>query len=523
MKKIFTLDTTLRDGMQAEKISFTIEDKLKIVKYLDELGVDYIEAGNPASNVKDEEFFIKICSTELKNSKIVAFGSTRKPGIRAEDDSGLISLVRSGAKVVSIFGKSWIMHVTEVLKTTPEENLAMIHSSIEFLVKNGIEVIFDAEHFFDGYRDNEDYALSVVRTASEAGASCVVLCDTNGGGFPLEFYTIVKKITSEFDVPIGIHTHNDSGMAVSGSVIAVQAGATHVQGTLNGIGERCGNANLATIIANLQLKDAYRLIPEENLHRLTEIARSVADISNISTSGLPYVSRGAFSHKAGMHIDAVLKTPGSFEHVNPEAVGNNRNFLISEMSGKSAVLPVIRKILPEIDRNSSQVDIVLARLKELESEGYQFESASASLELVIRKALGIYKPFFSVTKFQVIIEQGTEKHHGSAAAIVKVEVGNREEITAADSNGPVHAIDIALRKALERFYPSLHEVQLIDYKVRVLNSEAATGAVTRVLIETTDGDDSWITVGVSTDVIEASRQALIDSIEYKLIKDSAEK
>ena len=524
MKKVYTLDTTLRDGMQSEKIAFTVEDKIKIAKYLDRLGVDYIEAGNPVSNKTDREFFERMKQVSLKNSKLVAFGSTRHANTRAEEDVNLKALISSGAKTVSVFGKAWLMHVEQVLLTTADENLSMIYDSIRYLTKKGIEVIFDAEHFFDGYRDNKEYAIEVLKTAQNAGAVCVCLCDTNGGGFPLEFYTIVKEVLSQLNVPVGIHAHNDSGMAVAVSVISVQAGATHVQGTLNGIGERCGNANLATIIANLQLKDAYTLIPEENLSMLTEISRSVADISNISVSGMPYVSKGAFSHKAGMHIDAVLKNPESFEHINPGFVGNTRNILLSEMAGKSAVMPFISKIVPGIDKSSEQVQQVLVRLKELEAEGYQFEAAHASLDLVIRKALGIYKPFFSVTKFKVMIEEGVHREEGSASAIVKVVVGDREEITAADSDsGPVHAIDIALRKALDVFFPSLDDMQLVDYKVRVLDSEAATGATTRVLIETSDGEDSWTTVGVSPDVIEASRQALIDSIEYKLLKDSCGK
>lgn len=518
MEKIYTLDTTLRDGMQSEKIFFTVKDKIKIVKYLDLLGIDYIEAGNPSSNPKDEEFFHEIKKLNLKHSEIVAFGSTRKPDIEPEKDENLKKLASLGVKTVSIFGKAWLFHVKEVLKTTAEENLNMIKSSVEYLKKQGLNVIFDAEHFFDGYRDNSEYAVKVLQTAAQAGAEFVVLCDTNGGGSPLEFYTIVKKVKEKVKAPIGIHTHNDSGMAVSSSVISVQAGATQVQGTINGIGERCGNANLATIIANLQLKDGYELIPQENLKRLTEIARGIADISNISISSMPYVSQTAFSHKAGMHIDGVIKSPHSFEHVNPADVGNKRSFLVSEMSGKSAILPALNQVLPGVDKNSPETDIVLKRLKELEFEGYQFEAAHASLDIAIRKALGMYKPFFTLKKFKVMVEQGEEKEKGYATAVVKVEVDGKEEITAADSDGPVHAMDTALRKALYVFYPSLMDAQLIDYKVRVLNSDAATGATTRVLIETTDGEDSWITVGVSTDILEASRQALIDSIDYKLLK-----
>lgn len=519
MKKVFTLDTTLRDGMQSEKISFTVEDKLKIMRYLDRLGVDYIEAGNPGSNVKDAEFFDKVRGETLSHAKLAAFGSTRKVGIRPEQDDNLAKLLSAGTRAVVIFGKASSLHVSEVLRTTPEENLAMIHDSITYLREKGREVIFDAEHFFDGYKADRDYAMQVVHTAQEAGAVCVALCDTNGGTFPLEIYSITKEMVKEFTVSIGIHTHNDTGMAVGGSVIAVEAGATQVQGTLNGIGERCGNANLATIIANLQVKDGFELIPKENVKQLTEISRAVAEVANIPVSGMPYISKNAFAHKAGMHIDAVLKNPTSFEHIEPSLVGNSRNFLVSEMSGKSAILPAVQKVVPGVKKGSPELQTVLNRLKELEFEGFQFEAADASLNLVIRKALGLYRPLFEVTQFKVLIERGQQPGRGYASAIVKVVVDGREELTVADSSGPVHAMDTALRKALYVFYPELLDTQLIDYKVRVLNSEAATGATTRVLIETSDGDDSWTTVGVSTDVIEASRQALIDSIEYKLLKD----
>ena len=519
MKKIWTFDTTLRDGMQAEKIAFTVEDKLKIVSLLDELGIDYIEAGNPGSNRTDEEFFRQVNQLPLKHSKLAAFGSTRKVGIEAGKDENLKKIIEAKVPVAVIFGKAWDMHVTEVLGTSLEENLNMIHDSVLFLKEHGKEVFFDAEHFFDGYQRNPSYAIEVLRTAQQAGADAVVLCDTNGGMFPEECFEITKAAVEAVSIPVGIHTHNDGGMAVANCIMAVSAGATQVQGTLNGIGERCGNANLSTIIANLGLKREYTLIPRENLESLTRISRAVAEVANISISGMPYVSKGAFSHKAGMHINAVLKNPASFEHINPEAVGNRRNILVSEMAGRSAVLPAIRAVDPSIEKDSPKIAMILDRLKELEYDGYQFEGAGASLELVIRKCLGLYQPFFRVEKFKVLIEQEQEGNTmGYASAIIKVLVDGREEITASDSNGPVHAIDTALRKALDVFYPELKEVQLVDYKVRVLNSEAATAAKVRVLIETFDGKEYWTTVGVSTDVIEASRQALIDSIEYKLIR-----
>ncbi len=517
MTKITSLDTTLRDGMQAEKISFSVADKLKIVQILDRLGVDYIEAGNPASNIKDEEFFREAKQLTLTHAKLAAFGSTCKKGCPADKDRNLLKIVESGAPVGVIFGKAWDMHVTEVLVTTPEENLRMVADSVKFLKSGGLEVIFDAEHFFDGYARNPDYALSVLQAAQGAGADIIALCDTNGGMFPDDIAETVRRVAETIHVPIGIHSHNDSGLAVACTLAAVEAGAAHIQGTLTGIGERCGNANLSTCIANLQLKRGYDLVPD--LSQLTTAAREVAEVANTTVSGLPYVSKSAFSHKAGMHIDAVLKTSASFEHIDPSAVGNHRNILVSEMSGKSGLLPVIHQIDPTIQKDSQELKRILGRLKELEYEGYQFEGANASLELVIKKALGLYHPLFELKQCKILAEQGEKPRQGYASVIIKVQVDGKEEITAADADGPVHALDIALRKALGAFFPQLAQIRLQDYKVRILNSEATTGAITRVLIEMTDGKSSWTTVGVSTDVIEASRQALIDGIEYQLLRE----
>lgn len=517
MRKIATLDTTLRDGMQAEKISFSVADKLKIVQILDHLGVDYIEAGNPASNIKDEEFFREARQLTLSHAKLAAFGSTCKKGCDAKNDRNLCKIVESGAPVGVIFGKAWDMHVTDVLGATLEENLRMVSDSVSFLKSSGLEVIFDAEHFFDGYRRNPEYALSVLRAAQQAGADCLALCDTNGGMFPDDIAQAVRAVAQAVSLPVGIHTHNDSGLAVAGAMAAVDAGAVQIQGTLTGIGERCGNANLATCIANLQLKRGYQLVPD--LTRLTPAAREVAEVANTTVTGLPYVSKSAFSHKAGMHIDAVLKNSASFEHIDPAQVGNHRNILVSEMSGKSGLLPIIRQFDPTIDKNSDKLKHILDRLKELEYEGYQFEGAGASLELVIKKALGLYHTLFELKQCKILAEEGDQPRQGYASVIIKVQVDGQEEITAADADGPVHALDIALRKALGAFFPQLAQIRLQDYKVRVLNSEASTGAVTRVLIEMTDGKTSWTTVGVSTDVIEASRQALIDGIEYRLLRE----
>jgi len=519
-KKIYVLDSTLRDGMQAEKISFSVTDKLNIIKSLDELSIDYIEAGNPHSNIKDKELFSKLFEINLNNSEIVAFGSTCKVNESPETDEGVKTLLNSGANTLVIFGKAWSLHVSDVLKTTREENLRIISDTIKYLVKNNKKVFFDAEHFFDGYKNDTEYSLKVLKAAQDAGASALVLCDTNGGSFPDEIFDITKKVIETTNVSIGIHCHNDNGMAVANTVMAVKAGATHIQGTLNGIGERCGNANLSTIIANLQLKGNYSLIPDKALSELTHISRVVAEISNISLSNMPYVSKSAFSHKSGMHIDAVIKNPVSFEHINPSLVGNKRNFLISEMSGKSAIMNLLKKIDPELTKESEKTKEVLNYLKELEYQGYQFEAAPASLELYIRKYLGLYTPYFNIERLQIFSELEGRSKDTSSFMMIKVIVDKKEEITAVDSDGPVHAMDMGIRKALNVFFPEIDKTHLTDYKVRVLDSQAATGAKVRVLIETEDNKDAWTTIGVSTDVIEASKIALIDALEYKLLKDN---
>ena len=516
--KIKIFDSTLRDGAQGEGISFSVNDKLKIVAALDNLGITYIEAGNPGSNVKDLEFFKKVKSIKLKNSKIVAFGSTRRKNISAREDPNLDSLVDANTPAIAIFGKSWDFHVSNIIKTSLEENLRMIYDTILYLKEKGKEVIFDAEHFFDGYRANSEYALNALKAAVDGGADSIVLCDTNGGTFPNEVYEITKKVSSIFNIEIGIHCHNDCGMAVANSIMAVNAGATHIQGTYIGFGERCGNANLSSIIPNLQLKMNLDCIPKEQIENLTSSARYIAEISNLKLShGMPYVGRGAFAHKGGMHIDGVSKASSSFEHISPEVVGNKRRFLVSEVSGKSTLLPLIKKVDRTISKNSPQAQRIIDKLKELEHIGYQYESAEASFELVIRRFLGKYISPFKIDYFKTIGEHSAISHDFTASSIIKVIVGDREEITAEQGNGPVNALNKSLKKALEIFYPQLKEVHLTDYKVRVLDAENATSAKVRVLIESTDGKDSWTTVGVSTDIIEASLIALRDSIEYKLI------
>lgn len=519
MKKIIIYDSTLRDGAQAQGISFTVEDKLKIVEALDRLGISYIEAGNPGSNPKDLEFFERAGKLSLKNSKLIAFGSTRRVGIAVEEDANVNSLLKAETQAIAIFGKSWDFQVTDILKTSLEENLKMIYDTVRFFKKNGKEVVYDAEHFFDGYVANPEYAMKTLEAAANAGADSLCLCDTKGGTLPLETFEITRKVVERFSVAVGIHCHNDNGMGVADSIMAVQAGATQIQGTINGYGERCGNANLCTIIPNLQLKMGYNCIPEENIKNLTSTARYVSEIANVvHDERAPYVGNTAFAHKAGMHADAVNKNTYAYELIDPETVGNKRIFLMSEVAGRSAVLSIINEVDDTITKDSPETRKIIEKLKEMEFEGYQYEGAESSFKLLIRKILGKYKPSFELKEFKVIVNEPTMNSVNSSA-MIKIEVDGQEEITAAEGDGPVNALDNAVRKALERFYPRIKEMKLTDYKVRVLDSTSATAAKVRVLIESSDGKEVWSTIGVSTDIIEASWRALVDSIEYKLSKD----
>lgn len=519
VKNIVIYDTTLRDGAQAPGISFTVEDKLKIVEMLDKFGISYIEAGNPGSNPKDFEFFERVKNLKLKNSKIVAFGSTRRANISIEDDMNVNLLLKADTNVVAIFGKSWDFQVTDVIKTTLDENLNMIYDTVKFFKDNGKEVVFDAEHFFDGYKENPEYAFKTLEVALNAGADSLCLCDTKGGMLPLEVYEVTKKVVDRFNTTIGIHCHNDNGMAVADSIIAVQAGVTQVQGTINGYGERCGNANLCTVIPNLQLIMDYKCIPYENMRHITSVARFVSEVANVAhDERAPYVGKDAFAHKAGMHADAVNKNTYSYELIDPAIVGNKRTFLVSEVAGRGAILNSINEIDPDITKDSPETKIVLEKLKEMEYMGYQYEGAESSLNLLIRKVIGKYKPAFNLKEFKVIVSEPSINSVNSSA-MIKIEVDGQEEITAAEGDGPVNALDNAVRKALERFYPQIKEMKLTDYKVRVLDSRSATAAKVRVLIESSDGTEVWSTIGVSTDIIEASWRALVDSIEYKLNKD----
>lgn len=519
MEKIEIFDSTLRDGAQAEGISYTLHDKIAIAKELDQLGLDYIEAGNPFSNPKDLEFFRRTADIALESAKLVAFGSTRRKDVSAEADGNLQALLAAGTEEVTVFGKANVMQVTEVLNTSLDNNIEMIYDSVRFLSEQGRRVFFDAEHFFDGYKDNAEYALSCIEAAQRAGAERIILCDTNGGVLPQEISDIVAAVKSVTEIPVGIHCHNDNGCAVANSIMAVSAGCTQVQGTYLGFGERCGNANLSTIIPALQLKLGYKCISEERILRLTKSARFISEISNLALDkSLPYVGDSAFSHKGGMHVDGVNKNSASFEQIAPEEVGNKRNILVSEVSGRAATLSAIREVDPTVTKDSPEASRITVRLKELEGQGYLFESAAASLELLITKELGRYRPFFQVYRFKVIGEQESDGKAGISSAMINVRVGEQAEITAAEGEGPVHALDRALKKAVERFYPSVEKLRLTDYKVRILDTAEATAATTRVLITTSDGKDIWTTIGVSRDIIQASLSALIDSIEYWLMK-----
>jgi len=520
MNRIAIYDSTLRDGAQAQGISYSVEDKLKIVRHLDALGIAYIEAGNPGSNPKDLEFFARAADLKLVHARIIAFGATRKVGIRVSEDANLVSLLKAHTPATAIFGKSWDYQALEILRTTLDENLRMIGDTVRYLRQHGKEVVFDAEHFFDGYKDNADYAIETLAVAAEAGAQSLVLCDTNGGSFPEEIFEITGAVCARFpDIAIGIHCHNDGEMAVANSIRAVQAGATQVQGTINGLGERCGNANLCSIIPNLQLKLGYACIPAEAMRHLTSTARTVSEIANLPMNEkAAFVGGHAFAHKGGMHIDAVTKNPASYEHIDPERVGNSRRVLMSEVAGRSTLLARINGVDPKLAKDSPETRRIMDRLKELEHEGYQFEAAESSFDLVVRKMLGRYTPFFELVEFKVITNEPAVNDVNSSV-IIKVRVGEQEVLTVAEGDGPVNALDKAARKALERLYPAIGEIRLTDYKVRVLDSDQASAAKVRVLIESTDGKDSWTTIGVSTDIINASWQALVDAMEIKLIRD----
>jgi len=511
-------DTTLRDGSQGEGLAFSVEDKLKIAKKLDWLGVSYIEGGWPGSNPKDLEFFSRIKEVELKHARITAFSSTRKPDSSVWQDANLRALLEAKTEAVTIFGKSWDFHVYRALGTTLEENLQMVRDTVSYLKDRGLEVIFDAEHFFDGYRCNPDYALQVLGAAADAGADWLVLCDTNGGTLPWDLEETISEVKKHFNLPLGIHAHNDSACAVVNSLIAVRLGATQVQGTMNGYGERCGNADISSIIPILELKMQKRCIPDNHLSRLTEVSHYVSEVANMPRyNSQPFVGYGAFAHKGGVHVNALLKDPLTYEHIDPAAVGNHRRVLVSELSGLSNLLYKARELNLDINSYDSRTREVIQEIKELESQGFQFEGADASLELLLRRAFGEYQDFFQLQNLKILIEK-REDNGIIAEAMIKLTVDSKTVHTAAEGDGPVNALDNALRKALTEFYPMIQEMHLRDYKVRVLDGTDGTAAKVRVLIESSDEKDSWSTVGVSENIIEASWQALVDSLNYMLMK-----
>jgi 2-isopropylmalate synthase len=524
MSHIVIYDTTLRDGSQTEGISFSVNDKIKITEKLDDLGVHYIEGGWPGSNPKDVEYFNAMKKKKLKNAKLAAFGSTRRANIKTTDDLNLKALIASDAKTITIFGKTWDLHVTDIIKTSLEENLKMIRDSVAFLKSHKKEVFYDAEHFFDGYKNNPQYALRTVLAAQEAGADCIVFCDTNGGTLPEEVAGIIEEIKPHITTAIGIHTHNDMDLAVANSLAAIEAGATQVQGTFNGLGERCGNADLCTVIGILHTKMNRKSIPDAKVKHLMEASYFLSEISNIKLpDNHAFVGHSAFAHKGGVHIDAIIKNPLAYEHIKPELVGNRSRLLTSELAGKMPIILKAEKLGITIDKKSPEAQELLKLLQDKENEGYQFEAADASFELFLRRRLKKMPEFFEVDGFEVM----TAKKDGvvKATANVEIKVGKSSAKVkgAGKSSGPVGALDMALRQALNKSYPQIQEMHLSDYKVRVLNSNDGTAAKVRVLVESQDTHDAWTTVGVHENIIEASWEALVDSIEYKLLKDKKKK
>ncbi|MGD0113753.1 MAG: citramalate synthase [Armatimonadota bacterium] len=522
MNDLLLYDTTLRDGAQTEGISFSADDKVKISHKLDELGVHYVEGGFSApGNRTDMEFFERMRERPLKRARLVVFGMTRRAGTTAEDDPAMRNLVALGAPVAALVGKSWDLHVTSVLKVDLAENVKIIQDSIRFVKSHGIEAGFDAEHFFDGFKHNPAYALECLKAAEDAGADWICLCDTNGGALPQDVAAAVARVREAVRAPLGIHAHNDSDVAVANTLVAIDAGCAMVQGTINGYGERTGNANLCSIIPNLQIKMGRRCLADEQLAQLYEVAHYIASVANMPPPERDaYVGRSAFSHKGGMHVDGMLKNPRTYEHVTPEQVGNERRFLVSDQAGRKAVVFKAQALDLGLDKDSPQAQAIMARLKEMEHAGYQFEGAEASFELMVRKSVGMYQPRFDLEGFRVIVEKDRNGEIKTEATI-KLHVDGEPEHTAAEGDGPVHALDNALRKALERFYPELKGIRLTDFKVRVVNApEQATAAAVRVMVESRAGARTWTTVGVHTNIIEASWQALVDGVEYGLLQIS---
>lgn len=520
MPKVAIYDTTLRDGSQGQGVSFSVEDKIKVARKLDDFGISYIEGGWPGSNPKDVDFFERLKSVKFKNSKVAAFGRTRSPRQAASEDPLIANLIESGTPVITIFGKSWDFHVTHALRIPLEQNLELIYDSVKYLKEQGREVFFDAEHFFDGYKANPDYAMQALEAAVHGGADGLVLCETNGGMMPWEVGTITRAVCEKFDTAVGIHAHNDSGMGVANSVTAVQSGAAHVQGTINGYGERCGNANLCGIIPILELKMQVRCLPDGKLSEMTEVSRFVDDVANLVPYDRdPFVGICAFAHKAGVHVDAMMKNPQTYEHIPPGTVGNTRRVLISELAGAGSVVEKAAKYDVDLTKQSPEVKGVLDKVVKMEHNGFSFEDAEASFELLLKKSLGLYRKLFDFKGFRIITEKRGSDNEIITEATLKISVDGKESFTVAEGDGPVHAMDNAFRQALVEFYaPQLAKIKLSDFKVRVVNSKDATAAKVRAVIESRDENDTWSTVGVSENIIEASWQALADSIEYGILK-----
>ena len=520
MKPDVTLyDTTLRDGAQAEGINFSTADKLHIAERLDLFGVHYIEGGWPGSNPKDIEFFERAKSIKFTHARLAAFGSTRRQGVRVEDDPQVRTLLEADTPVVTIFGKTWLLHVHEVLRTTPEENLAMIEQTVAYLKAAGREVIYDAEHCFDGYKDSADYALACLRAARKGGADVLALCDTNGGSLPDYVAEVTRRVVAEVGGAIGIHTHDDGGLGVANALAAVAAGATQVQGTANGYGERTGNCNLTTVLPNLQLKMGHRVVSDEKLAQLRDLSLFIDETANQRPNvRAPYIGQASFAHKGGTHVNAVNKVIHSYEHVRPEVVGNSRRILVGELSGRTNVMMKARELHIELQEKAPETLQILERIKQMENEGYEFEGADASFELLVRKTLQHHPAFFELLEYHISLRKTPSRNYESCEATVRISVNGEAAYTVAEGDGPVNALDAALRSALVKFYPQIAAIKLTDYKVRIVNSSSGTEAKVRVFIESSDGARSWSTVGVSTNIVEASWIALVDSIEYHLLR-----
>ena len=518
-KQITLYDTTLRDGTQGEQVNLSAEDKLRIAKKLDDFGIPYVEGGWPGSNPKDARFFEMVQKVDFKNARLTAFGSTRRPGTAPEMDENIRALLKTETETVTIFGKSWDLHVTEILKASLEENLMMIEETVAYLKGKTREVIYDAEHFFDGYKANPSYAMKTLAAAQEGGADVIVLCDTNGGSMPQEIEEIMVNVAPRLGVLIGIHAHNDCGLALANSLVAVLAGARMVQGTINGYGERCGNVDLISVIGNLQLKMGYPCLKKQKLQQLTELSRYVSEVANVPPlNQRPFVGKSAFAHKGGVHVSAIQKNPVAYEHMEPQQVGNRRRVLVSDLSGKSNIDYKAREMEIKLGGNGYDSQKIVGEIKRLEDEGYQFDAAEGSLELLIKKVTGQFQEPFTLESFRVTTEKN-RSGPGTCQATIKISVGEEYEITAAEGDGPVNALDNALRKALTKFFPQIVEMGLVDFKVRVIDGGGGTASKVRVQIESRDSREIWSTIGVSENVIEASWQALVDSFQYKLSKE----